>query len=150
MDWTDKAPPDAATLMHADGTETPAEQDDGWGWTCRWDSDVIDRNRRVLIPLGFATMLSVMMAHVSGFVRETVDPKKLNKARAANGKHAIPTHTVLRIGHVYNSAGQKVKVTVSSILQTSAGRIIFAKLQKGPLADAPAAGPAEQAAHPDL
>jgi hypothetical protein len=45
--------------------------------------------------------------------------------------------------------GQKVKVTVSSILQTSAGRLIFAKLQTG-AADcfAPGRGPAEQAAHP--
>ncbi|MBL0058595.1 MAG: TRAM domain-containing protein [Elusimicrobia bacterium] len=48
------------------------------------------------------------------------------------------------------AVGQKVKVSVTSILQTSAGRMIFAKLQKGPLADGPAAGPAEQAAHPDL
>lgn len=46
--------------------------------------------------------------------------------------------------------GQKVKVTVSSILQTSAGRLIFAKLQKGTGESIPAAGPAEQAAHPDL
>lgn len=47
--------------------------------------------------------------------------------------------------------GQKVKVSVTSILQTSAGRLIFAKLQKGGAVDAaPAGGPAEQAAHPDL
>jgi hypothetical protein len=46
--------------------------------------------------------------------------------------------------------GQKVKVTVSSILQTSAGRLIFAKLQRGTADILPAAGPAEQAAHPDL
>lgn len=47
--------------------------------------------------------------------------------------------------------GQKVKVSVTSILQTSAGRLIFAKLQKGGVVDtAPAGGPAEQAAHPDL
>lgn len=46
--------------------------------------------------------------------------------------------------------GQKVKATVSSILQTSAGRLIFAKLQRGTADILPAAGPAEQAAHPDL
>ncbi|MBK8576568.1 MAG: PIN domain nuclease [Elusimicrobia bacterium] len=46
--------------------------------------------------------------------------------------------------------GQKVKVTVSSILQTSAGRLIFAKLQRGSAEAAPSAGPAEQAAPPDL
>ena len=46
--------------------------------------------------------------------------------------------------------GQKVKATVSSILQTSAGRLIFAKLQKGAVEAAPSAGPSEQAAHPDL
>jgi uncharacterized protein YacL len=46
--------------------------------------------------------------------------------------------------------GQKVKVTVSSILQTSAGRLIFAKLQRGAIEAMPSAGPAEQAAHPDL
>ena len=47
--------------------------------------------------------------------------------------------------------GQKVKVSVTSILQTSAGRLIFAKLQKSGAVDAaPTGGPAEQAAHPDL
>jgi uncharacterized protein YacL len=46
--------------------------------------------------------------------------------------------------------GQKVKVTVSSILQTSAGRLIFAKLQRGAADVLPQGGPAEQAAHPDL
>lgn len=46
--------------------------------------------------------------------------------------------------------GQKVKVTVSSILQTSAGRLIFAKLQRGAADVLPSGGPAEQAAHPDL
>jgi uncharacterized protein YacL len=46
--------------------------------------------------------------------------------------------------------GQKVKVTVSSILQTSAGRLIFAKLQKGAVEVSPSSGPVEQAAHPDL
>lgn len=112
LEWSDRAPPDSTTLLHSDGTETdPKDDEPGWGWTCRWDDDVIDRNRTILIPLGFAAMLSVMMSHVSGFVRETVEPRKLNKARAANGKHAIPTHTVLRIGHVYDSSGAKVKVT---------------------------------------
>lgn len=46
--------------------------------------------------------------------------------------------------------GQKVKVTVSSILQTSAGRLIFAKLQRGAVDVSSPGGPAEQAAHPDL
>jgi uncharacterized protein YacL len=45
--------------------------------------------------------------------------------------------------------GQKVKVTVSSILQTSAGRLIFAKLQKGAVEVSSPSGPVEQAAHPD-
>jgi uncharacterized protein YacL len=45
--------------------------------------------------------------------------------------------------------GQKVKVTVSSILQTSAGRMIFAKLQKAHAPES-AAPPADAPAHPDL
>lgn len=46
--------------------------------------------------------------------------------------------------------GQKVKATVSSILQTSAGRLIFAKLHRGAMDPASSSGPAEQAAPPDL
>lgn len=82
-----------------------------------------DPTRQDIIPhLTAAIMLAVMMTNISGLERETVEPKelkRLNKSREARGKPRITTHTVVRIGHVYNEAGQKVRITDGNRRQTA-------------------------------
>lgn len=82
-----------------------------------------DMTRKDIIPhLTAAIMLAVMMTNISGVERETVEPrdlKALNKSREAKGKPRITTHTVVRIGHVYNESGQKVRITDANRKQTA-------------------------------
>lgn len=59
-----------------------------------------------------AIMLCCLMSHVNGIERKVIEaPVKLNKHRARAGKPAIRTHTVVRIGHVYDRGGRAVRVT---------------------------------------
>jgi hypothetical protein len=49
----------------------------------------------------FATALALLLLNTRGITKEIIEPQRLNKARVASGKKAIPRHTVLRIGTVY-------------------------------------------------
>lgn len=69
-----------------------------------------DQRKEILAQVGCALMLVIMMSNISGLERELVEPRKLNKQRERQGKSKIADHSVLRIGHVYNSAGRKVSV----------------------------------------
>lgn len=69
-----------------------------------------DATRKDIIPhVARAILLCAMVTNINGVERETIEPTALNKARAKNGKPAIPTHTVVHIGHVYDRAGRRVK-----------------------------------------
>ena len=53
---------------------------------------------------------SMLLLNTRGLVKEVVEPKpRLNAARKAKGKPPIPTHTVIRIGHVYTRQGKTVQ-----------------------------------------
>lgn len=55
-----------------------------------------------------AVMLTICMININGVERKLVDPVKLNKSREKSGKHKIATHTVVRLGHVYDRSGNRV------------------------------------------
>ena len=58
-----------------------------------------------------AVAMMLLMRNIGGVEREMVEaPEKLNKHRRAQGKPEIRTHTVVRIGHVYDREGRKVSV----------------------------------------
>lgn len=53
-----------------------------------------------------------LLLHTKGIGQQIITaPGKLNKNRAASGKAPIPTHTVLRIGKVYDREGKEVQHT---------------------------------------
>lgn len=69
----------------------------------------------IVTHVGIGLMIAILATNIQGVDRERIDaPAKLNKARAANGKRPIPTHTVLRIGHVYDSAGNRHSINSPS------------------------------------
>jgi len=52
--------------------------------------------------------VALLMLNIQGVEKEIIAPVKLNKSRVASGKLSIPTHSVMRIGHVYDSDGNRV------------------------------------------
>lgn len=55
--------------------------------------------------------LTLLSGHLGGLERTVVEPTRLNYSRGISGKPHVPTHTVLRVGHVYASDGTKHTVT---------------------------------------
>lgn len=58
-----------------------------------------------------AINVALIMSHMGELDREVIDPTKLNKHRERSGKVSINTHIIVRIGHVYDHAGRKIKIT---------------------------------------
>lgn len=56
----------------------------------------------------YAIQAMLLMSHTRGVAKETIDVRKLNKARAAKGKTPIPAYTIYRVGHVYTPRGERV------------------------------------------
>ena len=54
--------------------------------------------------------VSLLMLNIQGVEKTVIEATKLNKQRNASGKPTIPNHTVMRIGHVYDSNGDKVGI----------------------------------------
>jgi hypothetical protein len=52
-----------------------------------------------------AWFVAMLLMSTKGVVQDRIDVPKLNKQRAQQGKHAIPMHTYIRIGHVYQKDG---------------------------------------------
>lgn len=64
---------------------------------------------KIFHELCIGLSMGIMLVNISGIEREKVQPKaSFNRARERSGKPKIPDHTVVRIGHVYNSSGQRV------------------------------------------
>ena len=60
-----------------------------------------------------AMFAAVLLMMTEGVKKEVIETERLNKARTASGKPAIPRHTYIRIGHVYRSAkGDETEVYV--------------------------------------
>lgn len=57
---------------------------------------------------GIAVGFALLMMNVRGIAKEVIEPTKLNRGRFAKGKPRIPTHTVMRIGHVYDHNNERV------------------------------------------
>lgn len=53
-----------------------------------------------------ALYISLLLMNTRGIVKELIEPTRLNKQRIARGAPTIPSHTVIRIGHVYAKSGQ--------------------------------------------
>lgn len=80
-----------------------------------WKIVYNDKKRDDLNRQGAAAiMIALLMSHTSGLERETIEPNKLNKARKRNGKSQIPTHVIIRIGHVYDRDGKRVAINESN------------------------------------
>lgn len=56
----------------------------------------------------FGLYMALLMLNIQGVEKEVIEPSRLNKSRGASGKPAIPTHSVMRIGHVYDTNGNRV------------------------------------------
>lgn len=60
----------------------------------------------------FALNFALLMSHVAGLEREVIEtPPKLHKARVRSGKPSVAKYHLVRIGHVYDKAGNKVAIT---------------------------------------
>lgn len=70
-----------------------------------------------------ALAVSLLMLNIQGVEKEVIEPGKLNRNRLASGKPTIPNHTVMRIGHVYGSNGEK--------LSFGAGRTMAVHMRAG-------------------
>lgn len=57
--------------------------------------------------VGLAISVGLLMLNIQGVDQEVIEPTKLNKRRVASGHPGIPRHTLLRIGHVYDSDGSR-------------------------------------------
>lgn len=55
-----------------------------------------------------AVAMALLLLNTRGIERDVISPERLNKARRATGKPPIPSHTVLRIGTVYDRDGREV------------------------------------------
>lgn len=52
--------------------------------------------------------VALLMLNIQGVEKEVIEPSRLNKSRKASGKPSIPTHSVMRIGHVYDTNGNRL------------------------------------------
>lgn len=57
---------------------------------------------------GVTLAIALLMLNIQGVEKEVIDPSRLNRQRAANGKPRVPRHVVVRIGHVYGRNGEKI------------------------------------------
>lgn len=91
----------------------------GGGWRIKYHRSHVGQRRqeeqREIIAALATLNFALVMSHVGGLRRETIDPARLNRARVKSGKtHAVPTHVVVRIGHVYDRAGRVTGVTAEA------------------------------------
>lgn len=54
---------------------------------------------------GEALSMATLLLNTRGIQKTVIEPSRLNKAREKKGQAKIPTHTVIRIGHVYAKDG---------------------------------------------
>lgn len=75
--------------------------------TLTTDGVHIDRHadEREGLVAGLAVSFALLMLNVRGVEKELIEVVRLNKRRAEKRQHPIPSHTVVRIGHVYDSDG---------------------------------------------
>lgn len=59
--------------------------------------------------VAIAWYLVALVMSTKGVQKDVINPEKLNKQRVKSGKPSVPTHTYLRIGHVYQRDGSSVK-----------------------------------------
>jgi hypothetical protein len=57
-----------------------------------------------------AVGVALMMMSIQGIEKQVLYPTKLNQARTAKGRPPVPRHTLLRVGHVYDTEGRRVGV----------------------------------------
>lgn len=110
LDWIATPIPGAKIYPPLKPGETDA---DLAGFAASWDDEAPiineDLANRLIHEIGMGMLMGVMMVNIAGVEREKVTPKaSFNRARERSGKPRIPDHTVVRIGHVYNSSGQRV------------------------------------------
>lgn len=82
---------------------------DGTSFRTEYSDPTEPPRKDIINRLCAAIPLCLMLTNISGLERELVEPRRLNKHRLASGKAPIPTHTVVRIGHVYDSRGRRVR-----------------------------------------
>lgn len=80
-------------------------------WNCEWQDDKgLDRKDMIFHILA-ALNLALVMSHIGELDREVIETSKVNRNRIAKGKPSIHNHIIVRIGHVYDREGKKVKLT---------------------------------------
>lgn len=55
-----------------------------------------------------------LLLNTRGIHKEVITPTRLNKKRQGSGKVAIPSHTFIRLGHVYDRSGLQIKLDPNS------------------------------------
>ncbi|MBS9720195.1 hypothetical protein JYU29_05775 [Tianweitania sp. BSSL-BM11] len=58
--------------------------------------------------VAFAAAIALLMLNVKGIDKELVESTKLNRARVKHGRIPIPSHTLVRIGTIYDRSGHAV------------------------------------------
>lgn len=59
---------------------------------------------------GMALSSMLLLLNTRGVHKEVIEPTRLNKKRVQHGHEPIPTHTVIRIGHIYRRDGTSFQV----------------------------------------
>lgn len=81
-------------------------------WNCEWQDDKELNRKDMIFHILAAVNLAFVMSHMGELDREVIEaPAKLNKSRAAHSKSSVHNHVIVRIGHVYDREGNKVKLT---------------------------------------
>jgi hypothetical protein len=56
--------------------------------------------------IGLAASIALLMLNIRGVDKQMIEPEALNRARQKRGKTRIPSHTVLRIGTIFDRSGR--------------------------------------------
>lgn len=105
-------PPDGSEVFYTDFRGGVSDKPSGHPMTSGSDGFSINFTRstldiKVVSQIITALAICVMMKHIMGFETERIEPTRLNKQRIAGGKTRIPSHTVVRIGHIYDKSGNR-------------------------------------------
>lgn len=112
------------------------------GWTCNRNMEKNRDEREIVEHCLQGLVLALLINNMPQLERHHVDPVKLNKARVRSGKSPISSHTVIRLGYVYDREGRKVPLT-------EANRTMPIHLRAGHMRNQPH-GDAYRAAHPEV
>lgn len=60
---------------------------------------------------GISLSIALLMLNIQGVEKQVIEIEQLNRARVKRGVPAVPKHTVLRVGYIYDIHGRRVSTT---------------------------------------